>query len=334
MKPKQSVYSKMYLVTPNVYDKVLQNLEEKLKKSTAELNIEKQTEASPSEKILEDISTQEVQSESIDNPEIVDNPEFIDPDPSQEAEPTFGVSEGQVEPGQVVEQGEQVESEIEQPESSNPLTTSCAQPQVQDQFIPLIRTQGVKKQRAAEGKIKKTLIVPKIVRQIPQREKLIVPKIVKQIPQIQRVQQEASFDPNIKRVQVTRPEPMAMIKDIKIRPRKFVCNVCLKGFATNYHLNRHIASVHKNLSNIQPAALPDEDIQMGGPSLTEEEPMERPVFPKPSTSKQFQSWKASQEKASTPLKGKRTQGDAKLKYTPRPTKTRPSDDWFESWEKK
>ena len=52
MKTKQSVYSKMYLVTPNVYDKVLQNIDEKLKKSTAELNIEKQTEERPSGKIV------------------------------------------------------------------------------------------------------------------------------------------------------------------------------------------------------------------------------------------------------------------------------------------
>jgi hypothetical protein len=323
MKSKQSVYSKMYLVTPNVYDKVLQNLDEKLRKSAEELNIEKQTEERPSGKILEDIAAQDVQAEEISDPETV-NPEFIDPEPTtiQEAEPTFGQSETIVEPGQVIEQpGESVLMD-QPPQLSNPLTTSCAQPQVQDQFVPLIRKQGVKKTRIAQtGKIKKPLIVPSIIRQIPQ---------------IQRIQQESNLDPNIKRVQMTMPEPMAMIKDIKIRPRKFVCNVCLKGFATNYHLNRHISTVHKNLSSVDKTpyqTLPDEDIQMGK-SFTEEPPMERPVFPKASTSKQFQSWKEAQEKASTQSKGKRKMGEAKLKYTPRPTKTRPGDDWFESWEKK
>ena len=320
MKPKQSVYSKMYLVTPNVYDKVLQNIDEKLKKNTAELNVEKQTEERPSGKILEDISAQEIQAEELGNPELTNpEPELIDPEPQQieEAEPTFGQSEI-MEPGQIEPSEEVV---VENQPNINPLTNSCAQPNVQDQFVPLIRKQGVKKTRVTQtGRIRKPLIVPSI----------------RQIPQIQRIQQESNFDPNIKRVKVTRPEPMAMIKDVKIRPRKFVCNVCLKGFASNYHLNRHISTVHKNLSNVQPTpVLPDDDILMGGPNVQiDDKPMERPVFPKPSTSKQFQSWKESQEKTLVPSKGKRSTGDAKLKYTPRPTKTRPSDDWFDSWDKK
>ena len=316
MKTKQSVYSKMYLVTPNVYDKVLQNIDEKLKKSTAELNIEKQTEERPSGKILEDISTQEIQAEELGNPEIINpDPELIDPEPTQieGAEPTFGETEI-MEPGQI-DQSEAVV--VENQPDINPLTNSCAQPQVQDQFIPLIRKQGVKKARVTQtGRIKKPLIVPSI----------------KKIPQIQRIEQESNFDPNIKRVQVTRPQPLAMIKDVIKKPRKFVCNICLKGFATNYHLNRHISTVHKNLSNVQTRqALPDGDIQMGRPNVNiDDEPMERPVFPKPSTSSQFQSWKKAQEKPLIPLKVgkvKRTPTDAKLKYTPRPNKTRVYETW-------
>ena len=317
MKSKQSVYSKMYLVTPNVYDKVLQNLDEKLKKTTAELNIEKQTEDRPSGKILEDISAQEVQSEALDIP---DNPEFIDPALQEQiSEPTFGQSEI-TEPGEVIEQQPQSVEVANQPQEVNPLTTSCAQPQVQDQFIPLIQKQGLKRQRVTKGKISKQVIVPSILKNKPLQ--VIVPSIIKN-PQIQRVQQESNINPNIKRVQVTRPEPSAMIKDIKIRPRKFVCNVCLKGFASNYHLNRHISTVHKNLANITAdtavQTLPDDD-----------EEMDRPVFPKPSTSKQFQSWKDDK----TPVQRvKRTMGDAKLKETTRPTKSRPGDDWFEPWSK-
>ncbi len=60
MKSKQSVYSKMYLVTPNVYDKVLQSIDEKLQKATSDLNMEKETEERPGEKILEDIAAQEI----------------------------------------------------------------------------------------------------------------------------------------------------------------------------------------------------------------------------------------------------------------------------------
>ncbi len=313
MKSKQSVYSKMYLVTPNVYDKVLQSIDEKLQKATSDLNMEKETEERPGEKILEDIAAQEIPTVTNVEPEVEvsANPEFIDPQNEQEAEPTFGQPEEITEPGEIVEpeMTQAVQSVNPEIQSVNPLTTSCAQPQVQDQFIPLIRKPNVKKTRVTAGKIKKTVIVP---------------SILKRAPQIQRVQQEANMNPNIKMVKVSRPEPIDVIKDISVKAKKFVCNVCLKGFATNYHLNRHVNTVHKNLTsldkppqvqtNIQ--ALPDDDVQM-----------ERPVFPKPSTSKQFQSWKDTQVQQVN----KRKQADAKLKYTPRPPKTRPADDWFESW---
>jgi hypothetical protein len=331
MKPKQSVYSKMYLVTPNVYDKVLQSLDDKLKKTTAELNVEKETEERPAEKIIENITAQEI-SPDIEVPEIV-NPEFIDPEPqTNEPEQTFGESEA-VEPGEITEQTietEPSEAVVMGPGNQptiNPLTTNCAQPEVQDQFIPLIKKQGDKKVRVSRvtGKITKTLAKPNVIRQIPQIQRL--------------QQQETSFQPNIKRVVVTRPEPMTMIKDIKIKPRKFVCNVCLKGFLSKYHLDRHVNSVHKNLTPQQKSlyeALPDEDIQMDRPvasQLEEEETMGRPVFPKPSTSKAFQSWKAGEEKKSLAPSSKRKTSEAKLKYTPRPTKTRPSDEWFDDWTK-
>ena len=305
MRGKQSVYSKMYLVSPNVYDKVLQNLDDKLKKTTEELNIEKETEDRPSEKILEDISAQELQAGDLsENP----NP-FIDPEPEQGvtepesfeqsvSEPTFGQRE--VESGEIMP--ENAPPIVDNPVGINPLKTSCAQPEVQDQFIPLIRKQGVVKTRVKRLNEKKT----------PQKE-------------------VASTNPNIRKVQVTRPEPLAMIKDIKIKPKKFICNICLKGFHSSYHLNRHISSVHKNLTQnndeqllqTQPQTIPDDDDQML------ESEMSRPVFPRQSTStKQFENWG---DKKSQPIKSKRKTGDAKLKYTPRPTKTRPGDDWFDSW---
>jgi len=312
MKPKQSVYSKMYLVTPNVYDKVLQSIDDKLQKATSDLNMEKETEERPGEKILEDIAAQEVPivTNPEREPEIADNPEFIDPQNLSEAEPTFGQPEVSGQSEEIMEPGEIVQPQqmVQEVQSVNPLTTSCAQPQVQDQFIPLIRQPNVRK-RVTGGKIKKTLIVP---------------SILKKAPQIQRVQQETNINPNIKMVKISRPQPIDVIKDIPVKAKKFVCKVCLKGFASNYHLNRHMSTVHKNLANLdnppQVQTLPDDDIEM-----------DRPVFPKPSTSKQFQSWKETKEQENV----KRKTTDAKLKYTPRPTKTRPGDDWFnfDSWSK-
>ncbi len=49
-------------------------------------------------------------------------------------------------------------------------------------------------------------------------------------------------------VKLSRPEPIDVIKDIPVKAKKIVCNVCLKGFASNYHLNRHMTTVHKNLT--------------------------------------------------------------------------------------
>ena len=57
MKALKSPYSKMYLVTTSVYDKLLTCLDEKEKKSTELLNIAKQKEERPGEKVIGEITS-------------------------------------------------------------------------------------------------------------------------------------------------------------------------------------------------------------------------------------------------------------------------------------
>jgi hypothetical protein len=66
MKPTKSPYSKMYLVTPGVYDKLLTCLDEKDKKSTELLNIEKEREERPGEKVIEDITTGDFEPQNVE----------------------------------------------------------------------------------------------------------------------------------------------------------------------------------------------------------------------------------------------------------------------------
>lgn len=67
MKPKQSSpYSKMYLVTPSVYEKLLTCLDEKEKRSVEEMNIEKDIpmEERPAEKYIEMLTKEELEPQS------------------------------------------------------------------------------------------------------------------------------------------------------------------------------------------------------------------------------------------------------------------------------
>ena len=356
MKPKQSVYSKMYLVTPNVYDKVLQSLDDKAKKTTVDLNLEKEMEERPSEKLIENIAAQELEMQPeelpVDNP----NPEFIDPEPQQEPEQTFGEVESTSEPGEIVTEamaqdipsealgGPGYQQEME-PEIVNPLRTNCAQPEVQDQFIPLIK-QGVKRSRVLKTASK--IIKPK----------LYVPSIVRKLnptPQIQRLQQaEKTFQPNIQQIrqlasklpqnqgisrskQFTQPE-QPVVTDSKGKQRRFSCNFCLKAFLSAYHLRRHISTVHKNLvalsdpnrpENLTYSTIPDEDIQMDQPVATQTPSVATPRVKK-TFEKQFESW-AAEDKPRTSVK--RTPAQAKLKYTPRPQKYIPAEDYYTEWDK-
>ena len=131
---KNSTYSKMYLVVPSVYDKVLKCIDEKDKKTLEQLNIDKdEIIIRPSEKYFEDIVSKELQENDpkIDQPK---STKFINQIPEQ----TFGSDNPEF---------EQEEINIE---TNNPLKTDC--PDVQDQFIPQVFT-DLKKTHISKPKI-------------------------------------------------------------------------------------------------------------------------------------------------------------------------------------
>lgn len=104
MKPKsQSPYSKMYLIPPNMYEKLLICLDEKEKRVTEDLNVEENVEERPSEKEIEILNQEALNPE----PEVTENPET--------EEMTEGAEEER-EPEEVV--GEQDEPEVVEDEMS------------------------------------------------------------------------------------------------------------------------------------------------------------------------------------------------------------------------
>jgi hypothetical protein len=282
----------MFLVLPSVYDKVLKSIDEKDKKVLEQVNIEKETEVRPAEKYFENVANVELQ----ENDPQPSTSEFIDPESTNQPEQTFGQTE-------VIQPNEMIENPTPEPESReiiNPLKTECAQPDFQDQFVPIIQP-GLKRKKIlkpALGKITKPIIIP---------------SIIKKQPQIERIQNIEMMQPDI-----------TQIKQKGVVSKNFVCNICLKRFKSNYHLNRHIQSVHKNLiqrsdpSLPENITLPDDDILMAN----------QPVVQQPSTS-HFQNWQTDPQPQT---KGqKRTQTQAKLKNTQRPTKMRPSTEEFDEW---
>jgi len=289
---KTSAYSKMYLVLPSIYDKVLKSIDEKDKKVLEQLNVDKENNTSrPAAKYLDEIANTELQE---NNPP---QTEFIDPETINEPEQTFGESEA------MTTSPEDNKTTPEIGEVVNPLKTDCGQPDVQDKFISIIQ--------------------PSLKRKRNVKPKLIIPSIIKKNPQIQKIQAADINMPNIVRPNVSYPTNVAPMKDI---PRNFVCNFCGKRFKSTYHLNRHVAAIHKNLVQLSDPTLPQNNT----------DPSElvsslKPVVPQPGTSKSnFQNWQDPQPINTKPRK--RSSTEAKLNYAPRPSKYRANNnDEYDEW---
>ena len=294
-KMKASAYSKMYLVVPSVYDKVLKNIDEKDKKVLEQLNLEKETNTRPSEQYLEDVANADLDPSITSDVQSDPQPstsQFIDP-VSNEPEQTFGSTD--------VMADEPQEQAFESGVVLNPLKTDCAQPDVQDKFIPMIQP-GLKRSRILKPTLGKIAKPTAMVRQ-----QVYVPSIMKQHPQIQKIQSAEMMQPT-------------KVISSKVVPRNFICKICGKPFKSTWHLNRHL-SVHKNVSFQPSMPLPDDDIQMS---------QQQPFVPQPGTSsQQFQNWQT--DTPSTKKGLKRTPTQAKLKYTPRPPKMRPDDSDYDEW---
>ncbi len=291
MKPSRSPYSKMYLVTPGVYDKLLTCLDEKDKKSTELLNIEKEREDRPGEKVIEDITTGDFEPQPMEaiTPVEEQQPqveEFIPPTPE-----VFG-QEQQVQPQDIIEEGEITETMqvppgepeiLQQQQEPNPLRTPCAIPTDPNQvikpplFVPSIVKRGVK--RTIQQ------VVPKLVKQptllVKKKPILIAPQIRRQqqqpipTPDIVRVQQEEQIQPDISMPSV---KPRVTVKS----PKKVTsCPICMKVFPRAWNLVRHISSVHKNLGSVKD--LMENKVTIQQP-VVQQPAVQQPVVPQPTGS--------------------------------------------------
>jgi len=150
----------MFLVLPSIYDKVLKCIDEKDQKVLDQLNIQKDDNmdgSRASEKYFEDVASNEL-NESAQS-DANQSSEFIDP-PYNIAEQTFGSDQNdntniEVDDQELDDQNDQ--GNIQPPgENSNPLKNDCAQPDVQDQFIPQV-LHGFKRRSVVHPKIPKRL---------------------------------------------------------------------------------------------------------------------------------------------------------------------------------
>ena len=258
MKNSNSPYSKMYLVSPGVYDKLLTCLDEKDKKSTEMLNIEKDKETfRPGEKIIEDITSGELEQENME--------EMIPENIEEQTPEVFGENEP---PEQTIEEGEVVdefqtppgEREIQPQIMDNPVQSPCYKSDdptrvVKEQayYQPNVVANNSKLSQQAASKIikkyrtfkippKKVHVNPLFVSQMQPKKvlnPLFTPQQIRVEPQIQQIQK-------VREMEVIQP-------DISIQNKKqgkHQCPVCMKFFQRPWSLARHAGTVHKNLGSV------------------------------------------------------------------------------------
>lgn len=380
---KKSAYSKMYLVTLPVYNKLLSCIDEREKQNTEELNVPEKIEERPSDKLIEQMNSdameEKPEEEEIEN---VPEPTFT------ETNKIFGTGEGE-EGG-----GDDFEEEMEEKPPApiirerqiveNPLRTPCEKrenidvirepevlytppPQKVKSIKPTFKIPPLKKHNPT---LKKGILIPKVIlnrideppgERISKHQQL-VPKII-----LDRVDQ----DENLKTVTPVQA-PKVRIPTVEDIPEKFTkhqCSVCLKYFSRKNSLKRHVDHVHKNLEIISP--LEKEPLKKVTKSRfkSKTEPIKSSALKvkfvpddddtmiedyrdwsklkqgnidslKKSTKRKIEDSKKpnaklkvvlSKESADLPKLGKRTSTQAGFKPLRSQTKSRPSDDYFQSW---
>lgn len=302
---KKSVYSKMYLVTQPVYNKLLNCLDDERERQKAqELNAPPEiVEERPAEKAIEEmnIAAMEPQQTTVT-------------EPISETGKIFGTGEGEPIQEEII--SEQPPAPIVREEKEidvdNPLRKSCRKPTAEE-----------------EGELISTP-TPTVVEKKINKPTLIVPSIKKSngIKKAKTIT-SANINPNKSKVfQI--PPGKRESEQSNVKPNQ--CPVCLKFFGRKGTLKKHIETVHKNL--VQPGGkeivetLPDEDIAMA-PSRVIKKPKLKPKFIRDEDTpmmEDFPDW----TRKTKPVK--RTATEAKLRTLK--AKSRPSDDYFESWTKK
>ena len=300
MKKAMTPYSKMYMVTPSVYQKLLNCISDKDKMLTENLNLtEKEDEKTTADKIVEGISHQDFSEQ----PQLVETPNIVEEQKPVVSNPTDAIFSNP-NPDEYWEDDPQplVGNPPQQLVYSNPLKTPCSQNYSEGQLVPVVK--------------QPTMAMVDMNPRVVMRKSDIVnlnPKV------------------SLKRLQFLSPEIMkkpaislAPVNTVPEIPKKasFQCNICFRNFTRLWDLKRHLKSskVHGNL-NLQPAKpqVLDNDLTMEelNPPITES----------------FDNWSAGTTRSgkkfipmdtSRPtVRGKRSAKVAKLGTLHIPSKTRP-----------
>ena len=228
----ESAYQKMLLVTPLVYQKLLNCINEKDKVSTEELNITQQDEVkSPSERIIGQISDQDIGIQPEVTPIITENkPQNV----------TFSDTEN------IPTQNMPFQEIIPEEAYSNPLKNACPQDDDQGSIIPnLFYRPSFKTKRTRK---------PINLKQIQNKrgEPLALEYNPNDFSDTRTLGEQdirstqnlsTSFQPKTLRQEQ---------KEFNIKPSSFPCTICGHDFTRKHDLKRHMESrtVHRNLKSI------------------------------------------------------------------------------------
>ena len=267
MKRTLSTYSRMFLVTPTVYEKLLNCIDEKDKKITQDLNISKEKTQRPSDDYI-----QELNIESFNEPREV-NPEYETESGGED------ITETQPETDVIYRDDPSViESESAEPlpQSTGQLDAPCVRSE-QDEVIPQGGLIYRPNQKANFKAVKEPLVKPNIqhkpfifkkpVLSVPKLDPMLVdaytnkpsvaiprlnpPQITLQnIPKLQQDQIDA-FSKSVSSKQKT-IVPVIKKKKDTVKTKNYQCHVCMKFWRSKWDLRRHTSTVHANVGNVQP----------------------------------------------------------------------------------
>ena len=338
----------MYMVTPSVYQKMLNCISDKDKIVTENLNEPvKEDEKTTADKIVEGISHQDFSEQ----PQLVEPPNIVEEQKPVVSNPTDAIFSNpnsdeywEDDPQPLV--GNYPPQELVY---SNPLKTPCSQNYSEGQLAP-----SVKEPTMAMVDMNPRVVMRKsdIVNMNPrvelQRLQVVAPEIT-QKPGTQMVDMNprvvmrksdiVNMNPKVslKRLQVLSPE---ITKKPQIRKGPFQCDICFRNFTRNWDLKRHMNSstVHANMKT-QPTQqqVIDNDLTMQELNPTNVEQQIPQSFDNWSTGITTRSGKkyVPMDTSRPSLRGKRSATVAKLGKLHIPSKSRPpggnEQESFEHW---
>lgn len=311
MKPKVSPYSKMYLVTPAVYEKLLLCLDEGDKRVIDNLNRPEvmQEEKRPSETFLDDLSGREVMGEPLGSellPESRMSPEEIS---QQHQLPVVSQPEVHIQPQRVRELQSEIHG-LESPMMVEPSYVIAGKRKRADSAF----TQR-KKFASTQPLLEPQIISPTdadFASQSVRPSQTPVSSIPKRVPIYS--QPSAPIVGASQPCIVTRAGKICVknLKNIVPSRQRKQCHLCTKWFGRQYNLDRHLQDIHGIQPQQQPESIYDN--------------------PQPGPSTQFENWGAQDPEMEVITSRKRViPAEELLQDTPSKNIRIPYKKKFENW---